>query len=144
MGLGLAAARGDHPAQARRCWQRALAIARELLQEVVDGRPLSDPSACEARVAAFVVTHHNLADLRRDAGQLRAATAHLCIAHRTLTALACAEGASARLQLAALRQIRETHAALLGHLRNHGPDPQVEVLVEMTAAPEAWGGGRVH
>lgn len=100
--MGLAAARRPAPAEARAHYLQALELAQTLLAaepgEVAD----------DDRLAAFVVTHLNLADSCVDAGQPDAAVLYLCRTHRTLLALPCDEAAPEPLRQAACRHLRQT------------------------------------
>ena len=98
----------------------ALALSRTLLDvgTGADGR-------ADDCVAAFVVTHLNLSELHAEADETAAAAAYLCVAHRTLMALLRDPGADPVLQRAACRHSRETHAALLAHIAEHGSQPDI-------------------
>jgi hypothetical protein len=97
-------------------YQQALKIAHRLIEQPPSGRA----GDC---VAALVVSHHNLADLHAELGDIDSASEHLCRAHETLIRLFLDGSQDARLQQAALRHSRETHFALLNHIRVHGPHP---------------------
>ncbi|MBB3181234.1 hypothetical protein [Variovorax sp. Sphag1AA] len=100
---------------AERLYLEALVISRALLEgSHVSAEPPDD------RVAAFVVTHLNLADLHAEAENPALAADYLCTAHCALMSLLRDPGADRSLQQAALRHSRETHAALLEHLGQHG------------------------
>jgi uncharacterized protein (DUF58 family) len=99
---------------AQAAYEHALAIARRL----IDALP---PSRAEDCVAALVVSHHNLADLYLDEGDIDAAARHLAEAHEALMALLLDAERDASLRQAALRHSRETHLALISHVARHGP-----------------------
>jgi len=126
----LAAERCGQGALAGCLHRRALVLALSLLQS---GRA-SGPSA-DSRMAAFVVTHLNLADLHACAGEIDAAVDHLGAAHRTLMALLRDAQAGPALQQAALRHSRETHAALLAHLSAHGSHPGIVAALQAGIQP---------
>lgn len=103
------------------CCCEALAIAQQLVGDPPAGR-------ADDCVAALVVSHHNLADLQLQAGGPDLAAEQLCRAHEALMALLL--GSPERepdreLQQAAWRHSRETHAALLAYLTEHGPHPAI-------------------
>ena len=113
------AVRTSHAKQSKvalKAYQQALEIAHRLIEQPSSGRA----GDC---VAALVVSHHNLADLHAELGDIDSAAEHLCRAHETLITLFLDAGRGASLQQAALRHSRETHVALLNHIRAHGPHP---------------------
>lgn len=138
MAQGLEADRGLRPVQARALYLRAQKIAHVLLAgpggEVMD----------DDRVAAFVVTHLNLADSFADDGRRDEAAACLCAAHRTLMSLMGDEAASVALRLAAGRHSRETHAALILHRSEYGDHPGIMVAFGNEGMPPAVAGARLH
>ena len=115
MRSGTNAARCGYALIAEGLYLEALALSRALLA----CSPSEDESA-DDRVAAFVVTHLNLADLHAEAEHTAAAAAWLCSAHCALMSLVRDPAADRDLQQAAVRHSRETHAALLEHLGQHG------------------------
>jgi hypothetical protein len=117
MRRGVDASRRGHIVLAEGFYQQALGIAQPLLEAGEGG-------SADHRVAAFVVTHLNLADLHRDAERTDDAVGHLCTAHRTLMALLRDGQTEPALQQAACRHSRETHAALVLHLSEHGAHPR--------------------
>ena len=129
---GVAAARGGRFGAAEDLYQRALELARGLLYLDAPGGGHEDD-----RVAAFVVSRLNLADLYRDADRTDAAVAHLCAAHRTLMALLRNGQTPQALRQAAFRHSRETHAALLAHVAEYGGHPDIEAAVRAGCMPLA-------
>lgn len=129
------------PGEARRLYQRALALAHRLL--ACPSAP-SHEVRDDDRVAAFVVTHLNLADSLAGAGLTAQAAGCLCDAHRTLAALRHDDNTPAALQLAACRHSRETHAALLAHVAEHGTAPDVSDTLREDARPFARQAALVH
>lgn len=107
---------------------QALAIAQALLAS-------GDVACADDRVAAFVVTHLQLSDLHREADHAHAAAAYLCTAHCTLMALLRSAATEPALQQAAFRHSRETHAALLAHLAEHGSDPAIVAALRAGCMP---------
>ena len=109
---------------AARCGQVLLAESLYLEALALASNLLDPATACDEpaddRVAAFVVTHLNLADLHAQEQHTATAAAYLCTAHRALMSLLGGAGIDPSLQRAALRHSRETHAALLEHLELHG------------------------
>ena len=104
--------------------REALAIAKHLVATPPPGR-------ADDCVAALVVSHHNLADLQIEAGSPDLAAIQLCLAHEALMSmlqLQSQHGSTAahvELQHAAFRHSRETHAALLRFLSEHGAHPAI-------------------
>lgn len=135
------AARCHRPLEARRLYQRARALACRLLAwPTTPSHELRD----DDRVAAFVVTHLNLAESLAEAGLTAQAAACLCDAHRRLAALRHDDKVPASLQLAAHRHSRETHAALLAHLAEHGAAPDVADTLHDGAMPFVPDAAQVH
>ncbi|MDR0260160.1 MAG: hypothetical protein LBI76_10165 [Comamonas sp.] len=111
--------------------------AQQLAQRLVASPQLDvHPDHC---LAAWVVSHHNLADVLSQCGQRPLAQEYLCDAHLGLADLA-ERHASAMVQQAAWRHLRETRRALLLWQRLHGAQTQV------AAALRAPGGntGATH
>lgn len=133
------ARRGGQAALAEAACRQALAIAQALLAG-------GEASRADDRVAAFVVTHLQLADLHLDADRVRDAAAHLCTVHCTLMALLRSPATEPLLQQAAFRHSRETHAALLAHLAEHGSDPAIVAALRAGCMPlsHAAHGATLH
>ncbi|MFZ4286728.1 hypothetical protein [Variovorax sp. HJSM1_2] len=107
----------------------ALTLAATLLEE-----RLGPPDDC---VAAWVVSQHNMAFLRQQAGDTDSAASDLCQAHAGLMALLRDASASPALQQAAWRHSRETHAALLQFLREPGVPAHASALTQVRQALSA-------
>ena len=137
MRRGLEAARRGQPGLAEGLCLRALLIAQSLLAGAGDER-------ADDRMAAFVVTHLNLADLHRDADRPHDAVDHLCAAHRTLMEMLRDARTDPALQQAAFRHSRETHAALLAHLGEHGSDPAIVAALRAGCMPFPPHGFTLH
>ncbi len=118
MRRGREAARCGNTALAGHLYQQSLVIARGLIAR-------GDTSSADDRLAAFVVTHLNLADLHNDLDEPQAAVVHLCGAHETLMALMRDPAGDHDMQQAAFRHSKATHTALLDHLSEHGSHPAV-------------------
>ena len=98
---------------------QGLALSLRLLeQSPVPGRE-------DDCVAALVVSHLNVACLQAQAAALDAAARLLCRAHSLLLGLMADASHGAALQQAAWRQSRETHAALVRHVQDHGSHPLI-------------------
>ncbi len=142
------AGRGRLP-DANRLYAQALGVARALLLRsiaAVEGDGDGDGEAEDSlaaerlhddRVAAFVVTRLNLADLCAAMGERHAAVAHRCIAHRTLMTLLRSDQVAPALQQAALRHSRQTQVALMDHVAAHGPHPDIEAALRAAPQPAA-------
>ncbi len=139
MRRGMNADRGRAPAKAQALYLLARDIARVLLLQ-----GSADPMSADDRVAAFVVTHLNLADAFADAGQPDVAATHLCAAHRDLIALLLDEGAAPELRQAACHHARETHAALVLHLSEHGEHPEIMAALRTGCLPLAQREAPTH
>lgn len=108
---------------------RALCV----LEALLDGQVLrNDPDDC---LAALVVSHHNLADLYRQRGQLLPAVEHTCAPHELLLRLA--GDASSAVQKVAWRHLRQTRAVLLAWQRQHGAHPRIEECAHLWAQTTA-------
>jgi len=116
-------ARSGQPQQAERTARAALQEAQGLLEHPSEGRE-------EDCVAAFVVSHHVLADLHASEGAIETAAHLRCTAHERLLALLanCPQGAA--VQQAAWRHSRATHSELLHHAAEHGVDPAITQVLE--------------
>lgn len=103
---------------------QALQVARKLL---VSARLASHPDHC---MAAWVVSHHNIAELLVQRQQLPLAVDYLCDAHMGLLHLLQTGAAeSYGVQHTVWRHLRETHMALLHWQRQHGSTAQVDAAV---------------
>ncbi|VXD03089.1 conserved hypothetical protein [Pseudomonas sp. 8Z] len=126
--------------QARELYLQALAEA-----QVLFGR-WRDP---DMAVAAFVISHHNLADLHLMLGQSEAAADNLCASHeRLLQTLADVQQPEA-LRDAALHHSSRTYFQLLQFIAEHGAFPRTDRLLgaaqryaSRRCATDAVGHGR--
>lgn len=91
-----------------------------LAQELLDTWPDHD-----AAVAAFVVTHHNLADLHLRAARPDDAVALLCVVHDRMQATIADESLDMALRRTALRHSRQTFSELLLFSQKHGSHPKI-------------------
>ena len=106
-------------------WRMALGYQRQALA-VALGIAHHPPAGREDDcVAALVVSHLNLAELQVQAAEPDAAACLLGRAHGLLQSLVADGRCGAALRQAAWRHGRETHAALLAHVRSHGPHPAI-------------------
>jgi len=137
MRLGVDAARRGHLLLAEGLYLQALGLAQPLLDARCTER-------ADDRIAAFVVTHLNLSDLHRDAERIEDAVAHLCVAHCRLMALLRDPRAEPALQQAACRHSRETHAALVAHLGEHGGHPAILAALRAGCMPFPAPGVTLH
>ncbi|WP_394561586.1 tetratricopeptide repeat protein [Aquipseudomonas alcaligenes] len=114
--------------QARELYLQALAEAQVLYGRWPDH---------DMAVAAFVISHHNLADLHLTLGQPEEAAENLCASHerllQTLADAALHEG----LRSAAMHHSRRTYLELLQFIGEHGAFPRTDRLL---GAPQrhAW------
>lgn len=128
--------------QARELYLHALAEA-----QVLFGRWRDHDMA----VAAFVISHHNLADLHLTLGQAEEAAENLCASHeKLLQTLANAQLPEA-LREAALHHSRRTYLELLQFIAEHGAFPRTDRLLGASQryaarryAPDATAHGRQY
>ena len=137
MRRGVDAARCGHLLLAEALYLQALGLTQPLLDAGCAER-------ADDRIAAFVVTHLNLSDLHRDAERTEDAVAHLCVAHCRLMALLRDPFAEPALQQAACRHSRETHAALVAHLGEHGVHPTILAALRAGCMPFPPPGITLH
>lgn len=105
---------------AREHYLRALALAQILFER------WGDP---EEAVAAFVVSHHNLADLHLELRQPEESAEYLCAAHEHLLHAVADSQLPAALRQAALRHSDRTYTELLGFIAVHGEYPRTASLL---------------
>jgi hypothetical protein len=111
-------------------WRMALGYQRQALA-VALGIAHHPPAGREDDcVAALVVSHLNLAELSQEAAAPTESARLLCQAHATLLAWMAEPSATPALQQAAWRHSRETHAALLRHVAQHGPQADITRLLQ--------------
>lgn len=107
---------------------KALHMARCLLHSPQLG---FQPDGC---MAAWVVSHHQIADLLARRDQLPLAIDYLCDAHAGLLDLLEAQQHAEAVQSAIWRHLRQTHITLLHWQRQHGPWSQIEAALQSSAA----------
>jgi tetratricopeptide (TPR) repeat protein len=105
---------------ARELYLQALALAQVLLER------WSDP---DEAVAAFVISHHNLADLHLALNQPEESAEYLCSAHQRLLQVIQNQRLSAGLRQAAFRHSNKTYSELLGFINEHGEYPRTHRLL---------------
>lgn len=114
--------------------ESALAMQMKALhvaQRLISGPLLAQrPDHC---MAAWVVSHHNLAELLTLRKQPALAIDYLCEAHHGLLLLGDARSHAAEVHSAAWRHLRETHGALLQWQRQHGSQPQIDAALQASA-----------
>lgn len=137
MRRGIASARCGNTALAAHLYGQSLHIAENLLSRGHVGLEADD------RIAAFVVTHLNLADLYAEQAQLDAAVHYRCRAHEALMAMLRDPDGEPAMQSAACRHCRETHAALMAHLSEHGSDPAILAALRAGCMPFPLHGSSV-
>lgn len=122
--------------------------AQQMAQRLMASPQLDvHPDHC---LAAWVVSHHNLVDVLSQCGQRPLALEYLCDAHLGLADLA-ERHASAMVQQAAWRHLRETRSALLLWQRQHGVQAQTTAALRaangtapMAHAPHTRTPSRLH
>jgi hypothetical protein len=83
----------------------------------------------DAAVAAFVVAHHNLADLHLREARVDEAADLLCRAHERLQATIADTRLELPLRRTALRHSRQTYTELLHFSQKHEGHPQVSAIL---------------
>ncbi|WAJ36749.1 hypothetical protein OU800_19365 [Pseudomonas sp. GOM7] len=106
--------------QARELYLQALAEAQVLLGRWADH---------EQAVAAFVVSHHNLADLHLTLEQAESAAENLCACHERLLSILGNGALPEALQQAALRHSQRTYLELLQFIAEYGTFPRTDRLL---------------
>lgn len=128
--------------QARECYLQALAEAQLLLGRWSDH---------EQAVAAFVVSHHNLADLHLTLSQPESAAENLCSCHERLLSILANQAQPEALREVALRHSQRTYLELMHFIAEHGAFPRTQRLLGAaphhawkSPMPHASGHGRVY
>lgn len=114
-------------------YQLALKQAKLLLREYVQAKAGEQPSqgrfSVDQVLAAYVVSHHNLADAHIRQGDVHTAACRLCEVHRCLSCICSDPALHDDLREAAQRHGRRTYHALLTFNRLY---QQTSLLVEKT------------
>ena len=113
---------------AREHYLQALALAQVLFERWSDA---------DEAVAAFVISHHNLADLHLRLNQPEESAEYLCAVHQHLLQTLQDERLALELRQAALRQSSKTYVELLNFIGEHGEYPRTHRLLESRAASSA-------
>ena len=117
--------------QARKYYEAALEIAK---MGVIDLLAAEDAKnllhEAERQIAALVVTHHNLADLFRQSGQLANTIVHLCDVHETLFQLS--HHIHLDIRVLALRHLKVTYQELITFTQRHGKYLRVQQTLLLT------------
>ncbi|AIZ31741.1 hypothetical protein ACE1YR_06030 [Pseudomonas sp. K1(2024)] len=122
---------------AREHYLQALALAQVLFERWHD---------VDQAVAAFVIAHHNLADLHVRLNQPHESADYLCAAHQRLLQASQEQRLPAALREAALRHSGRTYTELLNFIGEYGQYPRTERLLhrqaaeasELTARPDTF------
>lgn len=127
--------------EARELYLQALAQAQMLLERWPDA---------DQAVAAFVVSHHNLADLHLMLGQPEETAENLCTCHERLLQVLRDTSLPEALRDVALRHSRCTYSSLLQFIQEHGAYPRTDRLLGIVpghasrALPGASGSRYYH
>jgi len=105
---------------ARELYLQALALAQVLLERW---------SVPDEAVAAFVISHHNLADLHLALKQPEESAEYLCAAHQRLLHVIQNSHLQPALRQAAFNHSHKTYAELLGFINEHGEYPRTHRLL---------------
>lgn len=106
--------------EARELYLQALALAQVLFERW---------SVADEAVAAFVISHHNLADLHLALKQPEESAEYLCSAHQRLLLAIQTPRLSPALRQAAFNHSHKTYAELLGFINEHGEYPRTQRLL---------------
>lgn len=106
--------------EARELYLQALALAQVLFER------WADP---DEAVAAYVISHHNLADLHLSLGQPEESAEYLCAVHQRLLQAIQESRLPEALRQAALRHSNKTYAELLSFISEHGEYPRTNRLL---------------
>lgn len=112
--------RGDL-VDARELYLQALALAQMLLER------WRDP---DEAVAAFVISHHNLADLHLSLNQPEESAEYLCSVHQRLLQVIQSAHLTPALRQAAFHHSNKTYSELLGFINEHGEYPRTQRLLD--------------
>jgi hypothetical protein len=105
---------------AREVYLQALALAQVLLERW---------SVPDEAVAAFVISHHNLADLHLALKQPEESAEYLCAAHQRLLQVIQSPRLTPALRQAAFNHSHKTYAELLAFINEHGEYPRTHRLL---------------
>lgn len=105
---------------ARELYLQALALAQVLLER------WQDP---DEAVAAFVISHHNLADLHLSLHQPEESAEYLCSAHQKLLQVIQNVNLTPALRQSAFRHSNKTYSELLGFISEYGEYPRTSRLL---------------
>ncbi|BBH44500.1 hypothetical protein [Pseudomonas sp. KU43P] len=105
---------------ARELYLQALALAQVLFERWHD---------VDEAVAAFVIAHHNLADLHLRLNQPQESADYLCAAHQRLLQASQESRLPQVLRAAALRHSGRTYTELLSFIAEYGQYPRTERLL---------------
>jgi len=106
---------------AREHYLQALALAQVLFERWHD---------VDEAVAAFVIAHHNLADLHLRLNQPHESADYLCAAHQRLLQASQDARLPQGLRDAALRHSSKTYTELLNFIGEYGQYPRTQCLLE--------------
>lgn len=133
-----AAERMGQVAMALAYQQQALALSLRVLQQ---SPPAGREDDC---IAAIVISHLNVADLQAQAADIDASARLLCRVHALLQGLLTDGRHGIALRQAAGRHRREILAALLDHLRSHGPHSAIAEALASSESLESLPSGPPH
>lgn len=120
---------GDYP-QAFAQYEVALVLAEagvEALLQTWQGESVPD---MERKIAALVVTHHNVANLHRQCDQISSAVAHVCAAHEAVFRLL--HHPQSDIHSLVLPHLRVTHRELMVFTQAYGMLAAIEHTLALT------------
>lgn len=121
-----------HWVDAREYYLQALALAQILFERWADA---------EEAVAAFVVSHHNLADVHLRLLQPEESAKYFCAAHEHLLVTVRQRALPHALRDAALRHSNRTYTELLGFIAVHGEYPRTTSLLSSAMGQQSRHAG---
>ncbi|MCB5185284.1 hypothetical protein LG201_08715 [Methylobacillus gramineus] len=104
-------------------YHSALKQAEQLLKQCVQADTL--PLPVDTVMAAYVVSHHNLANVHARQGDINAAACRLCEAHQCLSRICADASMGCELRQAAQRHGRRTYTELLNFSNLYSQHPLV-------------------
>lgn len=119
--------RGEY-IDAREQYLQALALSRVLFERWHDA---------DEAVAAYVISHHNLADVHLRLKQPEESAEYLCAIHEHLLQCLIDARLTPELRQACLRHSRHSYVEILHFIRAHGDTPRMRRVLKRSANPPA-------
>lgn len=113
---------------AREQYLQALALSQVLLERWHDA---------DEAVAAYVISHHNLADVHLRLKQPEESAEYLCAIHEHLLQCLIDTRLTSELRLACLRHSRHSYVELIQFTTAHGDTPRIRRVLKRSVNPPA-------